>query len=103
MLWLPHSYKPFPNSAQVENDTGTSNENEEEMHSLPFKVVGTCYSPARQKVLEEAYECLKPVFHQRILSREATFLFFLSSISFAWLQLKAQEQREKVTLREKIR
>ena len=58
VLWLLHSYKPFPNSAQVENDTGTSNENEEEMHSLPFKVVGTCYSPARQKVLEEAYECL---------------------------------------------
>ena len=36
------------------------------MHMLPFKVVGKCYSPARQKVLEEAHECLntynRPVF-----------------------------------------
>ena len=29
--------------------------------------------------------------------------FILSSISSAWLQLKAQEQREKVALHEKIR
>ena len=36
-------------------------------------------------------------------SREATFFFCLSSISSKWLQLKVQEQREKLASREKIR
>jgi len=35
-------------------------------HCLPFKVLGTCYSPSRQKALEEAFEYLyehnRPVF-----------------------------------------
>ena len=46
---------------------------------------------------------LKPVFHERIFSREATFFFCLNLISSTWFQPKAQGQREKVASRENIR
>ena len=46
---------------------------------------------------------IKPVFHQRIFSREATFFFCLNLISSTWFQPKAQGQREKVASRENIR
>jgi hypothetical protein len=66
VLWLLCSYKPLPNGLLDEDNTGTASEDNEEMHCLPFKVVGTCYSPARQKVLEEAYDYFhtynRPVF-----------------------------------------
>ena len=44
----------------------TDDENAEETHCLPFKVMGTCYSSDRQNSLEEAYQYLeeynRPVF-----------------------------------------
>ena len=45
---------------------------------------------------------LKPVFHKPISSREVIFLFCLRSVSSAWLQLKAQEQRKKSLRAKKI-
>ena len=49
------------------------------------------------------YESIKPIFHWRIFSREATFFFCLNLISSTWFQPKAQGQREKVASRENIR
>ena len=46
---------------------------------------------------------VKPVFHWRIFSREATFFFCLNLISSTWFQPKAQGQREKAASRENIR
>ena len=46
---------------------------------------------------------VKPVFHWRIFSHEATFSFCLNVISSTWFQPKAQGQREKVASRENIR
>ena len=46
---------------------------------------------------------IKPVFHERIFSHEATFFFCLNLISSTWFQPKAQGQREKVASRENIR
>ena len=69
VLWELKNYKPFSNPKPVEDqptEPRPSGQDNEEMHCLPFKVVGTCYSPSRQKVLERAYDFLhvynRPVF-----------------------------------------
>ena len=39
--------------------TGSNNEfSDQEKHTLPFKVLGTCMSKERQTILEPAYECM---------------------------------------------
>ena len=69
VLWQLDSYKPFPNPKPVKEhvlEPIPSGRDNKEMHCLPFKVVGTCYSTLRQKVLEKAYDYLhvynRPVF-----------------------------------------
>ena len=53
VLWQLNSFKPFPDVEPSEPAA-----DDEEMHCLPFKVVGTCYSASRQKALETAYDYL---------------------------------------------
>ena len=62
VLWELSCYKPFA----IENPSSDQDSDEENVHCLPFKVVGTCYSPSRQKALEAAYDYIynynRPVF-----------------------------------------
>jgi hypothetical protein len=68
VLWQLDSYKPFPKPVEDQpTEPGPSGQDDEEIvHCLPFKVVGTCYSSSRQKALERAYDFLhvynRPVF-----------------------------------------
>ena len=52
--------------ASVPEDVSGKNDLTDELHTLPFKVLGSCYCVSRQRALEEAYEFLndfnRPVF-----------------------------------------
>ncbi|CAB4016067.1 Hypothetical predicted protein [Paramuricea clavata] len=68
VLWQLDSYKPFhkPVEHQPTQPRPSGRDDEETVHCLPFKVIGTCYSSSRQKALERAYDFLhvynRPVF-----------------------------------------
>lgn len=70
VLWtlIPskNNVKLSKSDAKEEKEPSLDEENCNEEHTLPFKVMGTCYSISRQDALEEAYEYLykynRPVF-----------------------------------------
>lgn len=55
VLWEPKRQ----NDNLLENPVVSDGEGVgDEFHSLPFKVLGTCYDESRQKALEAAHECM---------------------------------------------
>ena len=76
VLWQLNSFKPFPDVEPIDLHPRPSEpaSDDEEMHCLPFKVVGTCYSASRQKALETAYDYLhtynRPVFAKLVAEPE---------------------------------
>ena len=70
MLWELSCYKPFAS----DNTSSDHDSDDENVHCLPFKVVGTCYSLLRQKTLEAAYDYIhtfnRPVFAKLVAEPE---------------------------------
>ena len=70
VLWELSCYKPFAS----DNTSSDHDSDDENVHCLPFKVVGTCYSPSRQKTLEAAYDYMhtynRPVFAKLVAEPE---------------------------------
>ena len=90
------------------NDDYESEESEEAhearvstSHCLPFKVLGTCYSAERQKVLQEAYEYLyehnRPLFVKlkaepdNVYDRHAIAVFIMTSSEYKKVGYLARE------------
>ena len=66
VLWELSCYKPFPS----DNTSSDHDSDDENVHCFPFKVVGTCYSPSRQKTLDYIHTYDRPVFAKLVAEPE---------------------------------